>query len=194
MKLIVGLGNPGTKYERTRHNVGFMVASALSDKYGIRLSSKAYDSLVGKGKVCGEEVAIALPQTFMNRSGQAVRSLSSRRKLEPADLIVICDDVNLELGIIRLRAEGSAGGHNGLTSIIEQLGSCDFARLRVGIGLREGAGAQLSGYVLSPFAKSEAGTLECAIEKAVECCETWVKDGAERAANLYNAKNRKEGR
>ncbi|MDD5424605.1 MAG: aminoacyl-tRNA hydrolase [Candidatus Omnitrophica bacterium] len=190
MKLIVGLGNPGTKYERTRHNVGFMVASALADKHGIRLSSKAYDSLVGKGKVCGEEVAIALPQTYMNRSGQAVTSLSSRRKVEPAEILVICDDVNLELGIIRIRAEGSAGGHNGLASIIEHLGSCDFARLRIGIS-RSG-GPALSGYVLSPFTKSETETLECAIEKAVECCETWVKDGAERAANLFNAKNRKE--
>jgi PTH1 family peptidyl-tRNA hydrolase len=194
MKLIVGLGNPGTKYERTRHNVGFMVASALADKHGIRLGSKAYDSFVGKGRICGEEVAVALPQTYMNRSGQAVRALSSRRKVEPAEILVVCDDVNLDLGIIRIRAEGTAGGHNGLASIIEHLESRDFARLRVGISRREGAGAQLSGYVLSPFVKSEVETLECAIEKAVECCETWVKDGAERAANLFNAKNRKEGR
>lgn len=193
MKFIVGLGNPGRRYEKTRHNVGFMAASALADKYGIRLSGKAFDSLIGKGKILGEEVAIALPQIYMNRSGQAVRSLLSRRKAGLGDLLVICDDVNLSLGVVRIKAEGSSGGHNGLSSIIEHLGSGGFARLRIGIG-REAESAGLSGYVLSPFFKNEGKTLQEAIAASVGCCETWVRDGVERAANSFNTKNRKEGR
>lgn len=193
MKLIVGLGNPGRKYDKTRHNVGFIITSALVDKHGIRLSTKAFNSLVGKGRILGEDVVIALPQTYMNRSGQAVKALSSRRKIAPADILVICDDVNLSLGVIRIRAGGSAGGHKGLASIIEDLGDSGFARLRVGVG-KETEAAHLSGYVLSSFARNETEILKRTVETAVECSERWVKDGAERAANLFNIKNRKEGR
>lgn len=193
MKLIVGLGNPGRKYEKTRHNIGFMVASALADKYGIRLNSKAFDSLIGKGKILGEEVAIILPQAYMNRSGQAVKAVSARRKIELPDILVICDDINLLLGVVRIRAKGSAGGHNGLTSIIEHLGNGDFARLRIGVG-KEVESAHLSSYLLSPFMKSEEKILDGAIETSLECSEVWIKDGVERAANIFNKKNRKEGR
>ncbi len=196
MKLIVGLGNPGGKYEATRHNVGFMVAETLAAKHGIRLRTRAYDSIAGKGRIAGEDVAIILPQTYMNRSGQAVKAFSARNKVMPGEILVVCDDVNLSLGVIRLRRTGSAGGHNGLASIIESLGSADFVRLRVGIGRkdsgREVGGPQLSGYVLSVFSKKEAEELECIVETAAECCETWIRNGAERAANLFNAKNRKE--
>ena len=193
MKVIVGLGNPGKRYEKTRHNVGFMVACALADRHGIRLNTKAFNSLIGKGKILGEEVIIALPQTYMNRSGEAVRAILSRRKTELYDLLVVCDDVNLSLGITRIRSEGSAGGHNGLTSIIEHLGSNDFVRLRVGIG-KDAGSADLSGYVLSTFKKTEEVVLGEAVETSVDCCERWLKDGVERAATQFNLKNRKEGK
>jgi len=193
MKLIIGLGNPGRKYEKTRHNVGFMVASALADKHGIRLKTKAFNSIIGKGRILGEEVVVMLPQTYMNRSGEAARAILSRKKVELKDLLVVCDDVNLSLGIIRIRADGSAGGHNGLASLIEYLGNGDFARLRIGIG-KEAESARLSGYVLSTFRRGEEAVLDEAIGISVDCCETWLKGGVERAANQFNLKNRKEGR
>lgn len=193
MKIIVGLGNPGRRYGKTRHNVGFMVASVLADRHGIRLNTKAFNSLIGRGKILGEEIAIALPQTYMNGSGEAVKAILSRKKTGFCDLLVICDDVNLSLGIIRIRADGSAGGHNGLTSIIEYLGSSDFARLRIGIGKDTGS-ANLSGYVLSTFKKTEEAILDEVMETSADCCERWVKDGVECAANQFNLKNRKEGR
>jgi len=191
MKVIVGLGNPGRKYGKTRHNVGFRVASALAGKRGIRLNTKGFNSLIGRGRILGEEVVIALPQTYMNRSGEAVKAILLRKKTELQDLLIICDDVNLSLGIVRIRAEGSAGGHNGLASIIEHLGSGDFARMRVGIG-HDTESANLSGYVLSTFKKSEEEILDEAVETSIDCCEVWVKDGLERAANQFNLKNRKE--
>ena len=193
MKVIIGLGNPGKRYEKTRHNVGFMVASALAGSHGIRLNTKAFNSLIGRGRILGEEVTIALPQTYMNRSGEAVRAMLSRRKTELCDLLVVCDDVNLSLGITRIRADGSAGGHNGLASIIEHLGSGDFARLRVGIG-KDTENANLSGYVLSTFKKAEEAILDEVVETSVDCCEAWLKGGVERAATQFNLKNGKEGR
>ena len=190
MKLIIGLGNPGRKYENTRHNVGFKAACALADKYSIRLNTKAFNSLIGKGRIFSEDVMVALPQTYMNNSGEAARMMFLRKKMEPEDILVICDDVNLELGIIRIRQAGSSGGHKGLESIIDYLDSGDFARLRIGIGKDTGSPG-LSGYVLSPFKKNEAKTLEGAIESAGEGCEAWIKEGAESAANRFNLKNRK---
>ena len=169
-----------------------MVASALAASHGIRLNSKAFNSLIGRGKILGEEVVIALPQTYMNRSGQAVKAILSRKKTGLEDLLVICDDVNLSLGIIRIRAEGSAGGHNGLASIIEHLGSGDFARLRAGIG-KDTGNTDLSGYVLSTFKKAEEAILDEVVETSVDCCETWLKGGVERAATQFNLKNGKEG-
>jgi len=191
LKLVVGLGNPGRKYENTRHNVGFKIAVALADRHGIRINTKAFNSLIGKGKISGEEIVIALPQTYMNRSGEAVKAIFSRRKTELKDILVVCDDVNLSLGIIRIRAQGSSGGHNGLVSIIEHLGSGDFARLRIGIG-KEIETAGLSGYVLSAFSKNEKIILDEVVETCVDCCETWIRCGAECAANKFNLKNRKE--
>ena len=192
MKVIIGLGNPGKRYEKTRHNVGFKVASALAGMHGIRLNTKAFNSLVGRGRISGEEVTIALPQTYMNRSGEAVRAILSRRKTELYDLLVVCDDVNLSLGITRIRADGSAGGHNGLASIIEHLGGNGFARLRVGIG-KDTENANLSGYVLSTFKKTEEAILDEVVETSVDCCETWLKGGVEPASAQFNLKNRKEG-
>lgn len=191
MKLIVGLGNPGRKYEKTRHNIGFRVASALADKWKIKLNSKAFKSFIGKGEIFGKEVVVSLPQTYMNNSGEAVASLASRKKVELRDLFVISDDVNIPLGTMRIRAKGSSGGHKGLQSIAEALGSGDFSRLRIGIG-KEGLKGDLSDYVLSPFDKDELKILDSAIEAAVECCEVWIEEGVESAAHRFNIKNRKE--
>jgi len=191
MKLIVGLGNPGRRYELTRHNIGFKVVRVLADRWKIKLNSKAFQSLIGKGKIYGEEVIVALPQNFMNNSGEAVAALRIRKKAHLKDLLVICDDVNLSLGIIRIRARGSSGGHRGLDSIIEHLDTKEFTRLRIGIekkGLKEG----LSGYVLSPFNKDEVKILDEAVESAVKCSEIWVRQGTERAAHRFNVKNRKD--
>lgn len=189
MKIIVGLGNPGKRYEDTRHNIGFKVVRAFAERHNIRLSRKAFSSIVGNGRIFGEELISALPQTYMNNSGEAVRALVSRKRADIKDLLVVCDDVNLSLGILRLRESGSAGGHKGLASIIEYLDSGDFARLRVGIG-KDAQSPRLSGYVLSQFRKEETQILETAIDRAVDCCMTWIKDGTERAASIFNQKNR----
>jgi len=191
MKLIVGLGNPGKKYETTRHNIGFVVVSALADKFKIKLNSKAFKSLIGKGEILGEEIITVLPQCYMNNSGEAVALLLPRKKLRLKDLLVICDDVNLSLGIMRIRAKGSSGGHKGLESIIGRLGTSEFSRLRIGIG-KKGLKGNLSDYVLSPFNKKEMQVLDEIVDSAIACCEFWIREGAERAAHYFNVKDRKD--
>lgn len=191
MKLIVGLGNPGERYEATRHNIGFVVVSALADKWKIKLNSKVFKSLIGKGKFFKEDVIMALPQCYMNNSGEAVAPLLSRKKVKLKDLLVICDDVNLSLGIMRIRSKGSSGGHRGLESIIGSLGTGDFSRLRIGIG-EKGLKGNLSDYVLSPFDKNEKRILGGVVNSAVSCCEIWIRKGTERAAHYFNVKNRKD--
>lgn len=190
MKLIIGLGNPGKKYEKTRHNIGFKVAETLAVKFNINLKTKAFNSLIGKGRIFSQDVIIALPQTYMNRSGEAVSMLLRRKGISREDILVICDDADLSEGIIRIRQAGTSGGHNGLESIIENIGFDTFSRLRVGIGRSKQEGG-LSDYVLSSFGKEEMAAVKAAIEAAVECCELWIKEGFERAARGFNLKNRK---
>lgn len=191
MKLIVGLGNPGKRYEATRHNIGFVVVSALADKWKIKLNSKVFKSFIGKGKFFKEDVIIALPQCYMNNSGEVVAPLLSRKKVKLKDLLVICDDVNLSLGIMRIRAKGSSGGHKGLESIIGRLGTGEFSRLRIGIG-EKGLKGNLSDYVLLPFDKNEKQILGEVVNSAVSCCEIWIREDTERAAHYFNVKNRKD--
>ncbi len=191
MKLIVGLGNPGKRYEATRHNIGFVVVSALADKWKIKLNSKVFKSFIGKGKFFKEDVIIALPQCYMNNSGEVVAPLLSRKKVKLKDLLVICDDVNLSLGIMRIRAKGSSGGHKGLESIIGRLGTGEFSRLRIGIG-EKGLKGNLSDYVLLPFDKNEKQILGEVVNSAVSCCEIWIREDTERAAYYFNVKNRKD--
>lgn len=191
MKLIVGLGNPGKRYEATRHNIGFVVVSALADKWKIKLNSKVFKSFIGKGKFFKEDVIMALPQCYMNNSGEVVAPLLSRKKVKLKDLLVICDDVNLSLGIMRIRAKGSSGGHKGLESIIGRLGTGEFSRLRIGIG-EKGLKDNLSDYVLLPFDKNEKQILGEVVNSAVSCCEIWIREDTERAAHYFNVKNRKD--
>lgn len=185
MKLVVGLGNPGDDYVKTRHNIGFMVADSISKANSITLNQTKFKSIIGRGTIGSEDVIIAKPQTYMNRSGESVSSLLFFYKLEPSGCIVICDDLELPSGKIRVRGKGGHGGHNGLRSIIEQTGSQEFVRVRVGIG-RPTDASLVSNYVLNPFSKDEIPLVEDAIEKASRAVEAIVTEGVEVAMNRFN--------
>jgi len=154
MKIIVGLGNPGARYAYTYHNVGFLAAEAFADKIGARFKIKKCDSLLAREFYAGEDFVVAKPQTFMNLSGVAVRQLLKKFKAAPADLVVVYDDIDIEKGTLRFREKGSAGTHNGMRSIISEIGTGDFKRLRIGIG-RPADGQPLADYVLSQVRRDE---------------------------------------
>lgn len=186
MKIIVGLGNPGSSYKDTRHNVGFMVIDWLARDRGIAINQRGFHSKRGEGKIGAESVLLVEPQTYMNLSGNAVREIARFYKVPLTDLLIICDDLNLPTGKLRLRPKGSAGGHNGITSIIRNLGTEDFPRLRLGIDLPPGDMAA-EAYVLKRFSKQERETIEDAVIRAAECVLTWVYHGIDEAMNRYNA-------
>lgn len=185
MKLIVGLGNPGMEYAETRHNIGFMVAASLADRTGIRLKRKGYQGLYGVGRVAGEEVTILLPQTFMNRSGASVAPACQSLGVEPGDLTVIHDEIDLPFGSLRVKVAGGHGGHNGLRSIGSALGESGYNRLRVGVG-RPPGGGDVSGHVLNRFNASERSQLAKYVEIAAEALELIVQEGPQEAMNTYN--------
>ena len=186
MKIIVGLGNPGLKYRNTRHNAGFLVIKELAEKNGISLRKKAFGGVYGIGRVTAREAMLFEPHTYMNLSGEAVKAVCDRKLEEKEDLLVISDDFNLPLGSVRLREKGSAGGHNGLKSIIDHMGT-DFARLRVGVGAATPM-EDMSDYVLSSFAKKERPILQEGIVKAVSCVEIWLEEGVRAAMARHNEK------
>ena len=189
MKLIVGLGNPGSFYADTRHNIGFEVIKALAKRNKISIKRDAgTSSLSGKGRICGEEAVLSMPQTYMNLSGQSVSRLLKKHKAELTDIIIVCDDLDLEMGRLKLRAKGSSGGHRGLKSIMEALESQDFCRLRVGVG-RPYERSDASEYVLMPFKKNERQGAQDAIAQAALCCETFVCEGIEKAMNQFNRRS-----
>jgi len=186
MKLIVGLGNPGRVYANSRHNIGFLVARALAKKCKAALTKDTHAfSLSTKIKCQGRSVILATPLTFMNLSGQAVAALLERHRLDPEGLLVICDDLDLEFGRLRLRSRGSSGGHRGLASIIGAVGSDGFCRLRIGIG-RPGFGRDAADYVLSPFTTQEIRALPGIIDTALECCVSWAVKGAQESMGIFN--------
>ncbi|MCM8761009.1 MAG: aminoacyl-tRNA hydrolase [Candidatus Omnitrophica bacterium] len=185
MKLIVGLGNPGLEYKNTKHNIGFAVVESLAKDHRIKIKDKLHFSVVGKGKIFGDEVVLALPQTFMNLSGKAVGELLTCEGARIEDILVVCDDINLELGKIRLRKQGSSGGHKGLESIIHTLNSDGFARLRIGIATEVHRG-DITNYVLSPFKRRQMRNVLHAIELAKESIECLLKDGIDKAMSRYN--------
>ncbi len=186
MKLIVGLGNPGDIYASSRHNIGFISIKALAKKYKFSLKRDSSTlSMSAKGSFCGEDIILAKPLTFMNLSGRAVRSLIKKYKVSLDDLLVICDDLDLEFARIRIRPFGSSGGHQGLKSIIDLLESSRFARLRVGIG-RPSRGVDPAEYVLASFGKKE--NIKEAIERVGDCCEVWLMKGVQKAMNIFNAR------
>jgi PTH1 family peptidyl-tRNA hydrolase len=186
VKLIVGLGNPGKQYERTRHNIGFAVLDELARRAeaAFRKPWLAKAETV-QAELAGQSVLLAKPVTFMNLSGTAVAPLARKRGLEAADVVVVSDDMELPLGKLRIRARGGAGGHNGLKSVIEQLGSDEFARVRVGIGRSAGEGDATS-HVLGRFSAEERRALEPVIAAAADAVEGILRDGAETAMNKFN--------
>jgi PTH1 family peptidyl-tRNA hydrolase len=192
MKLIVGLGNPGRKYEGTRHNVGFEVVGLLAGRYGAEWEAgpRGIEAVVARARPAG--VVLANPLTFMNLSGAAVVALLQFFKIAPEDLIVVVDDVNLDLGRLRARHAGSAGGHNGLKSIIGALGMSDFARLRVGVG-RGDARRDLADHVLARFDPGEGAIVAEAVGRAADAAELFVAEGMAPVMNRFNRKeDRKE--
>ena len=187
MKLIVGLGNPGPEYRDTRHNVGFMVADALVDRW--RVSDQwreKFEALLIKTMVREEPVVLAKPLTFMNLSGQAVAALAGFYKIEPVDIFVVTDDVALPVGRLRARREGGAGGHNGLKSIIQSLGMQAFPRMRVGVG-RGDSRRDLADHVLGRFEADERDTVSAAVLRAADATEMFLSEGIERVMNAFNA-------
>lgn len=187
MHIIIGLGNPGKEYERTRHNVGFDVIDVLSEKLGIALTKNAMHGLIGEGFVQGEKVILVKPQTYMNLSGQCVTELVGWYKAPMENVMVVYDDIDLPLGKLRLRAGGSAGTHNGMRSIIGLLGRQDFPRLRVGVGQRP-EGWDLADWVLSRYRTEEERKMQFdAFLLAADTVIDWVKNGWESAMRTANA-------
>ena len=187
MKLIVGLGNPTKEYENTRHNIGFMAIDALSEDYHIPVESLRHKALIGKGAIEGQRVILAKPVTYMNLSGEAVRAISDYYKIPSEDIIIIFDDTTLDVGRMRIRKKGSAGGHNGIKSIIAHLGTMEFPRIKIGIGAKR-EGQDLADYVLSRFPKEEKEALGQVLEDVKKAVALMVWDDIEEAMNQYNKK------
>jgi PTH1 family peptidyl-tRNA hydrolase len=185
MRLIVGLGNPGIEYAWTPHNLGFLVVDKLAEQAGIRVTRPEAKSYVGLGKIAGNEVVLAKPQTMMNLSGLAVRELLGRAECEPADVIVVCDDIALPWGMIRVRERGTAGGHNGLKSVIGSLGTKEFPRVRLGVRPEEFRG-DLKEYVLRQIRRDEEDLVAEEIELGAEAVKVIVTEGVARAMNRFN--------
>lgn len=187
MHFIVGLGNPGIAYKGTRHNIGSEVVLNLAKENGIKIKEKAHFSLIGRGKISGRDVVLILPQTFMNLSGKAVKEVYSREGNDISEILVVCDDINLELGKIRLRKQGSSGGQKGLESIVHSLGHDNFARLRVGIATEVHRG-DISRYVLSPFKRKDRRHVAHIITLATDAIHCMLGNGIDKAMATFNKK------
>lgn len=187
MYIIVGLGNPTSKYDKTRHNVGFDTIDALAEKHGISLTSAKHKAICGTGSIDGEKVLLMKPQTFMNLSGEAVADAIRFYKCDPAtELLVIYDDISMEPGRLRMRAKGSAGGHNGIKNIIAHLGSENFRRIKIGVGAKPD-GWDLADYVLSRFTPGERKSIDEAIDKSTDAITAIINSGFDTAMNRYNS-------
>lgn len=186
--LIVGLGNPGKRYEKTRHNIGFMAVELLADRLEIELKQKSFGALWGKGNFSGHSVLLAEPQTYMNLSGTAVRQLQTFFKTEISNLIVIHDDLDLPFGSVRMKIGGGTAGHKGLSSIESNLGTSGFMRVRLGIG-RPVDKSRIEGYVLEPFRKEELDALPDILERAADASAEIILSGLQTAISKYQTKN-----
>lgn len=185
MKWIIGLGNPGTSYQSTRHNVGFMVIDELARRWNISVTQSKFKGLVGEGNVAGTKVYLIKPMTYMNLSGESVRAFQDFYKAELDDMIVVYDDLDTELGKIRLRYQGSAGGHNGIKSIIQHTGTQQFNRVRMGIS-RPAPGYNIADYVLAPFGKQEQEPLREMIAQACDAIEFALNQPYDKVMAKYN--------
>jgi len=187
MYLIVGLGNPGKQYDMTRHNIGFHVIDYIADQKSVKVNKLKFKALYGETVIDGEKVLLVKPQTYMNLSGESVREFCSFYKIAPENVIVINDDVSLPPGKIRIRQKGSAGGHNGLKSIIYQLNSDNFPRVKIGVGSPSHEGYDLADFVLGRFTKEEIPVLEDAIIRTSKACEEIIAKDVQSAMNKYNS-------
>lgn len=185
MKVIVGLGNPGKKYDGTRHNVGFEVLRHLAERWFAEPERERFESFTQECVVAQEKVLLVRPLTFMNLSGRAVRQIVEFHKLPVEHLLIVCDDIALPLGKIRLRAKGSAGGQRGLENVIQNLKTQEIARLRLGVDAPP-SGMDAADYVLSRFGKAEQQVIEASLIPAADACEYWMKDGIASAMNRFN--------
>jgi PTH1 family peptidyl-tRNA hydrolase len=192
VKTVVGLGNPGREYEGSRHNAGFEVVARLAQESGIRLRAGRGDFVNGVGRIAGQPVRLVMPLTYMNDSGHAVADVLRQTACETSDLLVICDDVHLELGQLRLRRTGSDGGHNGLASIIRSLGTEDFPRLRLGVG-EPPDGIDRVDYVLDRFRDDEIPSVEKMIDDAVRAVDTTLREGVDKTMSIVNRRTAPNG-
>ena len=191
MHIIVGLGNPGDKYENTRHNMGFKTVDKIADRYLIEIKKNKFKGLMGEGYINGEKVILFKPQTYMNLSGEAVSEIVSFYKISLSDLIVIYDDIDIPLGTIRIRKNGGPGTHNGMRSVVSCLGSREFPRIRIGIGQREKTHS-LVNYVIGIVPEKERKTLASVTKKATEAASDILEHGIEKAMNLNNTRKSTE--
>ena len=191
MYIIAGLGNPTKEYDKTRHNVGFEVIDKLADRYDIDVSERKHRAFCGRGVIEGQKVLLVKPQTFMNLSGESLRSVLDYYKVLPEELIVIYDDISLPPGQLRIRLKGSAGGHNGIKNIIAHLGTQEFPRIKVGVGEKPPR-MDLKDYVLSRFSKGEQELMDEAFQEAAQAVVMMLGEGADRAMNHFNTKKKVE--
>lgn len=189
MYLIVGLGNPGTKYAGTRHNIGFSAITYLSDRFNIPLNQSKHKAIFGAGYIGGEKVILSMPQTFMNLSGESVRPMADFFKVDPENILIIYDDISLDVGQLRIRKKGSAGGHNGIKSIISHLGTEAFPRIRVGVGEKPD-GWDLADHVLARFPQEQEADVRESLADATDACEKIITESIEAAMNIYNQKKK----
>lgn len=185
--LIVGLGNPGPEYAKTRHNCGFRALDILAQKLGCKVDKGKFEGLYGQTTYEGHKLFLLKPLTYMNLSGRSVLQLSAYFNIPPQRIVVIFDDISLDIGRLRIRSNGSAGGHNGIKSIISQLGSQDFPRVKVGVGAKPNPDFDLADWVLSAFSASEEKTLQAALDRAADAALCIVSQGTMEAANRFNA-------
>lgn len=186
MYLVAGLGNPEKKYDNTRHNIGFDAIDLLSDKLGIALTKSKFNAIYGDGYIGSERVILAKPQTYMNLSGMSIGEMAKFYKIPNEDIIIIHDDISLDIGRLRIREKGSAGGHNGLKSIISHLGGDDFIRIKIGVGSPKHEDYDLADYVLGSFLDEERKILSPVLSDTVNAVESIISEGAQRAMNKYN--------
>lgn len=192
MKIIVGLGNPTDQYKGTRHNIGFMAIDKIAEANKITINQHKHKAMVGAGFIGAERVLLMKPLTYMNLSGESIRAAADFYKIAVEDILVIYDDISLEPGKLRIRKKGSAGGHNGIKSIIQHMGGDVFPRIRVGIGGERHPGMDLADYVLGHFSKEELVVIDEALDHAAKAAELIIQDEIDTAMNLYNAKKEKK--
>ena len=184
--LLVCLGNPGDQYDNTRHNVGFMVADQLGERYGLPIQKLKFKALTNMFSISGEKVLVMKPVTYMNLSGEAVRPAADFYKIPPEHILVISDDTALDVGKLRIRRGGSAGGHNGLKSIIQHLGTDQFPRVKIGVGEKPHPDYDMADWVLSKFTGEDLKTIQAAVKKAADAVACYLENGPDKAMNRFN--------